>query len=43
MSNYAEVTPRGIGGRSKGSVGGAFVGLIIVAITVILFGTKAGR
>jgi len=43
MSNYVEVTRRGIGGRSKDSIGGAFVGLIIVAITVILLFWNEGR
>lgn len=43
MSNYVEVTRRGLGGRSKDSIGGAFVGLIIVALAVILLFWNEGR
>lgn len=43
MSNYVEVTRRGIGGRGKDSIGGAFVGLIMVAIAVILLFWNEGR
>lgn len=38
MSQFVEVTRRGLGGRSKDSIGGAFVGLLLVALgTVGLF------
>ena len=43
MSNYVEVTRRGIGGRSKDSIGGAFVGLIMVVLAVILLFWNEGR
>jgi len=43
MSNYVEVTRRGIGGRSKDSIGGAFVGLIMVAVAVVLLFWNEGR
>jgi len=43
MSNYVEVTRRGIGGRGKDSIGGAFVGLIMVAVAVILLFWNEGR
>jgi hypothetical protein len=43
MSNYVEVTRRGIGGRGKDSIGGAFVGLIMVAIAVVLLFWNEGR
>lgn len=43
MSDYVEVTRRGIGGRSKDSIGGVFVGLILVAIGVILLFWNEGR
>lgn len=38
MSDYVEVTRRGLGGRSKDSIGGALFGLLLVlAGTVLLF------
>jgi hypothetical protein len=43
MSNYVEVTRRGIGSRGKDSIGGAFVGLIMVALAVILLFWNEGR
>ncbi|MDP5006397.1 MAG: hypothetical protein NWQ35_11120, partial [Verrucomicrobiales bacterium] len=43
MSSYVEVTRRGIGGRSKDSIGGAILGLIIVAVVVVLLFWNEGR
>lgn len=43
MSDYVEVTRRGLGGRSKDSLGGAFVGLLLVALAVILLFWNEGR
>jgi hypothetical protein len=43
MSSYVEVTRRGIGGRSKDSIGGAILGLIIVAVAVVLLFWNEGR
>lgn len=38
MSDYVEVTRRGLGGRSKDSIGGALFGLLLVLVgTVLLF------
>ncbi len=43
MSEFVEVTRRGLGGRSKDSIGGVFIGFILVAVGVILLFWNEGR
>jgi len=43
MSEYVEVTRRGLGGRGKDSIGGAFAGLILVLIGTYLLFWNEGR
>ncbi|MEQ1841989.1 MAG: hypothetical protein ABL994_16415, partial [Verrucomicrobiales bacterium] len=43
MSEFVEVTRRGLGGRSKDSIGGVFIGLILIAVGVILLFWNEGR
>ncbi len=43
MSEFVEVTRRGLGGRSKDSIGGVFIGIILVAVGVILLFWNEGR
>jgi len=43
MSEFVEVTRRGLGGRSKDSISGVFIGVILVAVGVILLFWNEGR
>ncbi len=43
MSDYVEVTRKGLGKRGKDSIGGAFFGVILVAVGVILLFWNEGR
>lgn len=43
MSEFVEVTRRGLGGRTKDSIGGVFFGIVLVAIGVVLLFWNEGR
>ena len=43
MSDYVEVTSRGIGGRGKDSIGGAIFGFILAAVVVFALFWNEGR